>query len=251
MENEPHKRRPRTSVTGANSDRADALIRENRRITVRELSGILNISDGSVETIIKQHLQYSKVCARWIPLLLTEEHKSTRLQVVQSLLSRYEQEGDIFYTIMTMNETWVRYFKRESKRSSVHWCHAGSLKPRKAKTTFSSGKDMATIFWDSKGLLYVDFVTERRTINAEYYSALLEDPVKTAIRNKRKMAQTSVSFLQDNARPHVVARTVDTIQKLKWNVLPHSPYIPDLALSDYHLFGHLNPLNTELNPIFQ
>jgi len=46
-----------------------------------------------------------------------------------------------------------------------------------------------------------------------------------------------VSFLQDNAHPHVAARTVDTIQKLKWNVLPHPPYSPDLADSDYHLFG--------------
>ena len=53
---------------------------------------------------------------------------------------------------------------------------------------------MATIFGDSKGVLYVDFLAERRTINAEYYSALLEGPVKAAIRNKRKRAQTSVSF---------------------------------------------------------
>jgi len=52
VENEPHERRPRTSITGENRDRIDALIRENRRITVRELSGILNISDGSVKTII-------------------------------------------------------------------------------------------------------------------------------------------------------------------------------------------------------
>ena len=32
---------------------------------------------------------------------------------------------------------------------------------------------------------------------------------------------------------------MDTIQKLKWNVLPHPPYNPDLAPSDYHLFGPL------------
>jgi len=63
VENEPHERRLRTSITGENSDRVDALIRENRRITVGELSGIVNISDGSVKKIIKQHLQYSKVCA--------------------------------------------------------------------------------------------------------------------------------------------------------------------------------------------
>jgi len=32
---------------------------------------------------------------------------------------------------------------------------------------------------------------------------------------------------------------MDTIQKLKWNVLPHPSYSPDLAPSDYHLFGPL------------
>jgi len=45
VENEPHEHRPRTFITGEKSDRVDALIRENRRITVRELSGILNIKD--------------------------------------------------------------------------------------------------------------------------------------------------------------------------------------------------------------
>jgi histone-lysine N-methyltransferase SETMAR len=49
----------------------------------------------------------------------------------------------------------------------------------------------------------------------------------------------SVSFLKDNAHPHVAARTMDTIQKLKLYILPHPPYSPDLAPSDYHFF---NPL---------
>jgi len=90
-----------------------------------------------------------------------------------------------------------------------------------------------------KGVLYVDFLTERHTTNTEYYCALLKGLVKTAIRNKRERAQTSVLFLQDNACPNVAACTMDTIQKLKWNTLPHPPCSPDLAPSDYHLFGPL------------
>jgi len=97
-------------------------------------------------------------------------------------------------SIMTTDETWVRYFTPESKRSSVQWHHPGSLKPKKAKTTFFAGKVMATIFWESKGVLYVDFLTEHHTINAEYYSALLEGPVKTAIRNKTKHG-ANISFI--------------------------------------------------------
>jgi hypothetical protein len=57
VENEPHERWPRTSITGKNSNCADALTGENRRITVRELPGILNINDGSVKTISKDSHQ--------------------------------------------------------------------------------------------------------------------------------------------------------------------------------------------------
>jgi hypothetical protein len=57
VENEPHGRRPMTSITGKNSDRVDALNRENRRITVREFSGMLNISDGSIRAIINLQFQ--------------------------------------------------------------------------------------------------------------------------------------------------------------------------------------------------
>jgi len=61
----------------------------------------------------------------------------------------------------------------DNKRSSIQWRHPESPKPKKVKTTFFAGKVMASIFQDSEGVLYVDFLTERRTINAEYYSALL------------------------------------------------------------------------------
>ncbi|PNF16226.1 hypothetical protein B7P43_G15299 [Cryptotermes secundus] len=48
-----------------------------------------------------------------------------------------------------------------------------------------------------------------------------------------------VPFLQDNACPHSAKITVETLWKLKWNLLTHPPYSPDLALSDFYLFGRL------------
>jgi len=47
-------------------------------------------------------------------------------------------------------------------------------------------------------------------------------------------------FIQhDNARPHISLRTQEAIAKFGWNVLPHPPYSPDVAPSDFHLFGPL------------
>ena len=45
--------------------------------------------------------------------------------------------------------------------------------------------------------------------------------------------------LHDNARPYTAAHTAETLRKLKFEVVAHPPYSPDLASSDYHLFGPL------------
>ena len=42
-------------------------------------------------------------------------------------------------------------------------------------------------------------------------------------------------LLHDNVSPH----TAETLRKLKFEVIAHPPYCPDLAPSDYHLFGPL------------
>ena len=40
----------------------------------------------------------------------------------------------------------------------------------------------------------------------------------------------------DNARPHVTEPVKTYLETLKWEVLPHAPYFPDIAPSDYYLF---------------
>ncbi|KAG5308637.1 MOS1T transposase, partial [Pseudoatta argentina] len=45
-----------------------------------------------------------------------------------------------------------------------------------------------------------------------------------------------VILLHDNARPHVAKPVKTYLETLKWEVLPHPPYSPDIAPSDFHLF---------------
>ena len=53
----------------------NSLVRENRRITTWEIADSLSVSKGTVHTILHEHLQYSKVCAQWVPKHLTEDQK--------------------------------------------------------------------------------------------------------------------------------------------------------------------------------
>jgi len=60
---------------------------------------------------------------------------------------------------------------------------------------------------------------------------------KRALREKRpeyEQKHDKVIFLHDNeARPHVAKIIKKYLETLKWDVLPHSPYSPDIASSDY------------------
>jgi transposase len=46
-------------------------------------------------------------------------------------------------------------------------------------------------------------------------------------------------LLHDNARPHTARASIDVLETLKFEVLSHPPYSPDLVPSDSHFFPHL------------
>ena len=69
---------------------------------------------------------------------------------------------------------------------------------------------------------------------------MLQRELKPAIRSKRRgKLSKEILLLQDNARPHTAAHTSETLKQLKWEAMEHPPYSPDLAPSDFHLFGRL------------
>ena len=78
------------------------------------------------------------------------------------------------------------------------------------------------------------------TINSARYSEMLIGRLKPEIRSKHwGQLSKGIVLLHDNAHPHTAASTVETLQKLNFEVLAHPSYSPDLASWDYHLFGPL------------
>ena len=88
------------------------------------------------------------------------------------LFNRNAQE--FLRRVVTVDETWIHYYTPETKRQSKQWILPGESAPKKAKTVPSAGKVMATIFWDSKGIIHMDFLQKGRTITGQYYSELLD-----------------------------------------------------------------------------
>ena len=114
------------------------------------------------------------------------------------------------------------------------WKHPSSHPAKKFKVQQSSS--MATVFWDSQGILLVNFLPTEEKINVVHYCQTL-NKLREAVRRKRRGRLTEGVILQhDNATPHTVNITKDWLRKYGWEVLTHPPHSPDLAPSDYHLF---------------
>lgn len=216
-------------------------IRVDRRFTISELSDHFpEISRSLLHKLVTEKLGYHKFCARWIPKLLTDEHKIKRMSSAIDFLSRYDAEGEEFLNrIVTGDETWVAYVNVETKQQSMQWGHTGSPKPKKTRQSFSTRKIMVTVFWDAKGILLVDFMERGTTITSAVYCETLKR-LRRAIQNKRRgLLASGVVFVHDNARPHTAQRTSQLLTKFKWDVFDHPPYSPDLAPSDFHLFPYM------------
>ncbi|UYV77282.1 hypothetical protein LAZ67_15000334 [Cordylochernes scorpioides] len=165
VHDEPRAGRP--SVSDETIAKVEAAMLEDRRITVRKLCDLVpDVSKTTIDKILREHLGYSKVCAIWVPKMLTEDHKWQRVDAAQKFLDCHKTDGEEFLdSIVTGDVTWVHHTTPETKEQSKQWKHISSPKPLKFKQTLSAGKIMATVFWNRKSLLFCDFMRQGTTIN--------------------------------------------------------------------------------------
>lgn len=67
---------------------------------------ISDVRKSCIHNILTDRLVYAKVCAKWIPEMLTEDNKRQRVEVNRKYLQAYETDGQEFTDfIITEDET--------------------------------------------------------------------------------------------------------------------------------------------------
>jgi histone-lysine N-methyltransferase SETMAR len=66
---------------------------------------------------LHEELDMKKLCAKWVPWLLTADRKRTRTKISEQCLERFNKnETDFVRRFITMDETWIHHYKSESKQ---------------------------------------------------------------------------------------------------------------------------------------
>jgi [histone H3]-lysine36 N-dimethyltransferase SETMAR len=217
-----------------------AAVAADRRVTVRELASNLGLSIGTIDRILHKELGLVKKSARWVPKLLSPEQKLERVRTSTSFVELIQEKGaSVLDRIITMDESAVSMHTPTTKQQSKQWLKKGTPGPVKARVHATRTKTMVLAFFDSKGMVYNNYVPKGQTVNKEYVIKALQEFLRK-LRKKRPELVDGEWFLHwDNARVHSAKAVQDYLTKRGVKVIEHPPYSPDLAPADFFLFPTL------------
>ncbi len=218
----------------------ERLVKADARVTVREIAEDTCLSVGTVYTILTKDLGLSRVCARWVPRLLTEENMEAHIQMARDLTKMYFEQGQAFLrSIVTMDESWLCHYTPELKSQSSMWIKKGGKAPIKAKRERSTKKFMYIPFFDCEGVIYNHYVKKGTKINSAYMVQVFRKFLDH-FRRKRPQLYNGNWYLHfDNCRVHTSQETTAYLERRNVKLLTHAPYSPDLAPADFFLFPEL------------
>ena len=124
-------------------------------------------------------------------------------------------------------------YDRETKKQSSQWKHAGSPRPKKARQSKSTHKLLMIPFFDSTGMIYMQWVPTGQIVNKEYYVGVLTEFRKRFHRKRPAL------FKSGQWHFHHPILVTDYLTKMGINTVHQPPYSPDLAPCDFWLFPKL------------
>jgi len=118
----------------------------------------------------------------------------------------------------------------------MHWKSPQSPRKKKARISKSKLKVMMIVFFDIRGVIYIDWVPEGQTVNQVYYKNVLTILRESVRRRRPDMWKNSSWILHhDNAPAHNALSLKRYLAKNNIPVMEHPPYSPDLAPCDFSL----------------
>lgn len=207
-------------------------LKEHPNATTRELAQALDYSHTAIENRLHA-LGYRRVLTRWIPHQLSDANRAARVSICQSLLLQPERK-EFLGSLVTGDESYILY---ENNKRKAYWLPREVEPPAQPKPETHGQKVLLCCWWDARGMIYYELLPGKQTVTANVYVEQLRK-LAAAMRAKRRRV-TKVHLLHDNARPHVASITRQLLEEFGWTTVPHPPYSPDLAPSDYHLFRGL------------
>ncbi|CAF3709708.1 unnamed protein product [Rotaria sp. Silwood1] len=117
IEDEVRPGRPITETTAENIERVRLLIDHDPYITIEKVQEQTDLSYGTVQRIISDHLKLRKITARYVPKDLNDFQRSERARICKENLAKFQNRTWRLCDVITDNESWF-YHQQIGRKSS-------------------------------------------------------------------------------------------------------------------------------------
>ena len=244
IENDPRMGRPVSVLREKNIATLKTLIEKDAGYTVQEIEELSGIHSSSVLKILRERLGLLKICGRWVPHLLTDEQKQSRVRLASQVIEKYDKcDPRRFEEIVTGDETWIYHFQPDSKAKNKVWGLSEGDRPVIVRCCKTSNRMLYAIFFVSKGSVLQIPVPKGSSVTGKFYrESVLTQLVDFYQKRRPRTGVRSIKLLQDNPPAHKSATVQEYLKESELDVLDHPPNSPDLAPCDFWLFPRLKEM---------
>jgi hypothetical protein len=145
------------------------------------------------------------------------------------------QEVRSWHDIVTLDESWFCL----SIEHEIIWLQCGEKVSERESHVIQSKKLILTIVWNPSGFHLINVLSAGCNFNPSHDVTNILGPIAGCRRVQAGASRRRLIIHADNARPHVAKLAQQFQEHNSVKRAPHQAYSPDLAPSDFSLFGYL------------
>lgn len=232
--------RPTSSTTPAFVDQVRQLVEGDPHISVERIAEELQISHGSVHSILKDSLHMKFVTTRWLPHDLSDSQKTNRVSAAYKWLQVLEDIGDQARRhLVVIDEKWVYLRAIGTHLTNKCWLPQGEDPPRIPRRQMNDEKCLLLLAISFSGDHCFHLLNYSQTVDSQVFMDFLRQVHHNFVRHVQPLDWNETIFIMDNARPHISRKTQEFLKSHGATVLPQPPYSPDYNLCDRWTFLEL------------
>jgi histone-lysine N-methyltransferase SETMAR len=192
-----------------------------------------------------RHSWLEKIHLRWVSHILSSNQKTVRMSDSRLILRALEErQGANCKRIITGDKFWFfLYYPRD-----FTWPASRNDLPEKIRQKIDTEKCLISILWSVYGIHSLVDLPKGTSYNSAFFCsavvllcccAVVPSLVAELTSDTRPKTLKGFIIHMDNARPHNSGSSRNCIQSARAERLPHPPYSPGLAPSDFFFFGYI------------
>jgi transposase len=220
-----------------------SILREKPFASCKVLCRHFRIAQTTCLRILHDNLGMKRFNLRWVPHALNSNQKAERVTLSHEILAILESDRrNSFRNVIIGDESWfLVYYPRDSI-----WAQSRDEVPERIRQKIDSEKCLISVLWSVNGIHSLEEVPK----GTAYDSALVCDItvprlVQGLCSDSARRSLKGCCIHLENARPHNSKRSAEWPRTTNIKRLSQPSHSPDIAPSDFSLFGYLKEKLTE------